>query len=57
MSERELRFLFRDVMHKGHQTLTECKLDDKLAHLFVTDYDAYKDAVVNHANGNALVHV
>ena len=57
MFEKELNFLFRNVMCHPHMTLSECRLDDELAHLYVTDYDAYKKAVMNQSNGNAIVHV
>lgn len=57
MSESEYRFLFRNVMHQPHMTLSECRLDDRLAHLYATDYVAYKETVMNHSNGNAIVHV
>lgn len=57
MRQSEYKYLFRNVMHTGHQTLAECKLDDHLAHLYATDYDSYKEAVTDLANGNALVHV
>lgn len=57
MFEKELNFLFRDALRKGHQTLSECKLDDSLAHLYANDYDAYKRAIMNHSNGDAIVHV
>ena len=57
MSLDEYKYLFRNVMCSGHQTLAECKLDDHLAHLYATDYDSYKEAITNLADGNALVHV
>lgn len=57
MSKSEFRYLFRNVMSLPHMTLSECKLDDELAHLYATDYDAYKEAVMNYSNGNAIVHV
>ena len=57
MSNQEYRFLFRNVMYQPHMTLSECKLDDELAHLYTTDYDAYKEAVMNQSNGDAIVHV
>ena len=57
MSNQEYKFLFRNVMRSPHMTLSECKLDDELAHLYTTDYGAYKKAVMNQSNGNAIVHV
>lgn len=57
MSNQEFKFLFRNVMRSPHMTLSECKLDDELAHLYATDYDAYKKTVMNQSNGDAIVHV
>ena len=57
MSNQEYKFLFRNVMRSQHMTLSECKLDDELAHLYATDYGAYKKAIMNQSNGNAIVHV
>lgn len=57
MSNQEYKFLFRNVMRCPHMTLSECKLDDELAHLYATDYDAYKKAVMDQSNGSAIVHV
>ena len=56
MSNQEYRFLMADVLHSPHHTLSECKMYDELAHLYATDYPAYKEAVLNMSDGNALVH-
>ena len=56
MHNQEFRFLMMDVLHSPHHTLSECKMYDELAHLYATDYNAYKEAVLNMSGGNALVH-
>ena len=56
MSYQEFRFLITDVLHLLHLPLADCKTYDRLAHLYATDYAAYKDAAINMSGGNALVH-
>ena len=56
MSNQEYRFLMADVLHSPRHTLSECKMYDELAHLYATDYAAYKDAALHMSGGNALVH-
>ena len=56
MSNQEYKFLMTDVLHSPHQSLADCKTYDRLAHLYATDYAAYKDAAINMSGGNALVH-
>ena len=56
MSNQEFRFLMADVLHSPHHSLAECTTYDRLAHLYATDYPAYKDAAISMSNGNALVH-
>ena len=56
MSDQEFRFLMTDVLHLPHLSLAECKAYDRLAHLYATDYPAYKDAAISMSGGTALVH-
>ena len=56
MSDQEFRFLMTDVLHLPHLSLTDCNTYDRLAHLYATDYAAYKEAVLNMSGGNTLVH-
>ena len=56
MSNQEFHFLMADVLHSPHRSLAECKAYDSLAHLYATDYPAYKDAAISMSGGNALVH-